>query len=178
MLSAMPAGAAVINTALGAPAGPYNLGNPIGNIVPNKVNGFVVTRTVPNTYNFTFSVSPGLYDLHSQLSAFVNLKVGNVCCTLTAEPISYTLWFGVPSGPNSMLGTSSLGTTAALNLSNIAGGNYFMQINASNLVYPEEVVRGLIELSAVPEPATWGMMTLGVGMLGLAARRRRSLATA
>ncbi len=177
-MASAPVSAAVITTALSAPAGPYNLGNPIGIIAPTNVNGFKVTRNTPNTYNFTFTVSPGLYNLHTQVASFANVKVASVCCTLTAEPVSYTLWFGVPSGPNSLLGTSSLGTTGVLNLSNIGGGNYFMQIDASNLAMPEEVVRGLIQLSAVPEPATWGMMTLGVGMLGLAARRRRSLAAA
>jgi hypothetical protein len=36
---------------------------------------------------------------------------------------------------------------------------------------------GGISASAVPEPATWGMMILGVGMAGAALRRRRAGST-
>jgi hypothetical protein len=37
---------------------------------------------------------------------------------------------------------------------------------------------GIFSAGFVPEPATWAMMIVGFGMLGLAARRRRSLAHA
>jgi hypothetical protein len=178
MFAAATAQAAVVNTAFSAPAGPYNLGNPTGIIAANRPNGFYVDRNTPNTYNFTFAVTPGIYNLHTELSALAQVKVANLCCVLTAEPISYTLWFGLPSGPNSLLGTSSLGTTAVLDLAGIAGGNYFMQINAANLANKEEMVSGEVLLSAVPEPAEWALMLTGVGLLGLAARRRRSLGLA
>ena len=39
-------------------------------------------------------------------------------------------------------------------------------------------VQGAAGTAAVPEPATWGMMLLGFGLVGAAARRRRTLAVA
>lgn len=177
LVATAPAQAAVINVALSAPPGPYNLGNPLGTIVANKPLGYAVNRNTPNTYNFTFTINSVIANLHTEMGAFGKPKVNNVCCAVTNEVIQYTLWFGLP-GSGSLIGSSSSGTTAVLDLANVAAGNYFMQIGPADLARNEEFVIGGIELTAVPEPATWAMMILGVGMLGLAARRRRSLVAA
>jgi hypothetical protein len=44
---------------------------------------------------------------------------------------------------------------------------------------PTAFLDGVSLTAAVPEPATWGMMIIGLGAMGVAARRRRQvLATA
>ena len=165
MLACAPAQAATINLALTSPAGPYSLANPTGFIPMTTIIGLPTRNT--NQYNFTFTVSPGAYNLHTFMTApvivsgpFVNLQ--------------YSLFSGVP-GSGLLLGTSTLGLTPVIDVAHISGGSYFLHVQAPGLVRFEEQVAGGIALSnAVPEPAIWATMTLGFGMLGLAARRRRA----
>ena len=172
MLASAPAQAATINTALTAPAGPYNLGNPVGNIPATtlgafpSMSGFFVHNHTPNTYNFTFSVTGGAVNLSTTMSAF-----GPVLGPLA---IQYFLYSGTP-GSGTLLATSALGLSPTANVSNIGAGNYFLQLQPAGITSPkgEEWVNGQISLS-VPEPATWAMMILGFGLLGVAARRRRT----
>ncbi len=63
-----------------------------------------------------------------------------------------TLFSGSPSNP-----TFSLGT---FNLTSIVSGNSTLTISRA--------------VGAVPEPATWAMMLIGFGAIGMATRRRRS----
>ena len=59
----------------------------------------------------------------------------------------------------------------------IAGGQYEFSFTGSN---PNNsgVANGNVTVSAVPEPATWAMMLIGFGGLGLAMRSRRRPALA
>jgi len=52
-----------------------------------------------------------------------------------------------------------------------AGEAYF---NIHNRNFPAGEIRG--QIGAVPEPATWGMLIAGFGLVGAAARRRSALA--
>lgn len=176
-LAAPAANAATITTQLVAPAGPYNLGNPVGNIPSQtlakypSLRGFYIdeTKNKNNKYNFVFTISPGTYDLHTTMSAFAPV--------LGPLPVQYRLLKGVPGQlGNLLLGVSPLALNPSIDVDDVTGGNYFMQLLPSGVSSPkkEEWVNGQIELT-VPEPATWGMMILGVGMLGLAARRRRAV---
>jgi hypothetical protein len=68
-------------------------------------------------------------------------------------------------------GGTAAGAESAL-LSAIGSGRAYLNIHTT--AFPGGEIRGF--LVAVPEPATWAMMLLGFGAIGLAFRRRRSLA--
>jgi len=69
-------------------------------------------------------------------------------------------------------GTASGAATALL-----AGMNQgWAYTNIHNSTWPGGEIRG--QLAAVPEPATWALMMVGVGLAGAALRRRRSRAFA
>jgi len=170
MLAAAPAHAATVNLALGGPAGPYNLSNPTGIIVPNFLHGYGLIKT--KTYNFTFSVSPGAYTLLADMT-----KYGASTVMGGPQPVAFYLYSGTPTGVHSLLGFSGSALNATFT-TNITGGNYYMQLRPVDIAGPDQLVRGGITLSAIPEPATWGLMITGFGLLGLAARRRRELGSA
>jgi uncharacterized protein len=57
-------------------------------------------------------------------------------------------------------------------------GFYFDILNPNiafvNVQHPTDGIDRLIQLTAVPEPATWGMLISGFAMIGGALRRRRT----
>ena len=143
---------------------PFSLpGNPSG-VIP--ANTFAVGT---NTYDFTFTTIGGTYNTLMQMQAS---KVANGA----PQGLSFELFKGLP-GSGVAVAPSGGSATAATLLTSIAAGNYYLELNTTSA--PNELVTGGITLlSAVPEPATWGSMILGFGLLGLAARRRRGLSVA
>lgn len=104
--------------------------------------------------------------------------------TVVAEPISFNLFSGAPgsvaslaaaSNPN-FLGASddSKPTSPVLGVS-LADGSYYVQIAPSQVAVSGEASSGSLVESA-PEPASWSLMLLGVGVLGGALRRDRRAA--
>ena len=81
--------------------------------------------------------------------------------------------------PTYIAGTNwgSSGTSIAATLQkNLPVGNYFLQVDTISV--KGELISGAIEVFAVPEPAAWTLMLVGVGGLGYALRSRRKLAKA
>ena len=59
----------------------------------------------------------------------------------------------------------------------LESGNAYFNIHTSN--FPGGEIRGQIGAAGVPEPASWGLMIGGFGVVGGALRsRRRTVATA
>jgi hypothetical protein len=67
-------------------------------------------------------------------------------------------------------GTPASAETALL--SAISSGRAYLNIHTSTFGGGE--IRGFL-VAVVPEPASWAMMLLGFGAIGVVARRRRSL---
>lgn len=80
--------------------------------------------------------------------------------------------FATDGGVDVLLGTASYDPAAGpVRITGTFGG-----ITATNFRFDSTSSNGgprVLEIEAVPEPATWGMMILGFGMMGLGLRARR-----
>ena len=57
---------------------------------------------------------------------------------------------------------------------NLAVGNYYLQVSGTMVSATSGSFGGAVMLPPVPEPATYGMMLAGLGLVGFMARRRDS----
>ena len=142
-------------------AGPFFLpGNPSG-VIPAGT-----FATGSNTYDFTFTTVGNTYNTLMQMQTS---KLGNGA----PQALTFELFQGLPGSGSPVAGSGGTPTAATL-LDALKPGNYYLELVTTSA--PKELVTGGITLlSAVPEPATWGSMILGFGLLGMAARRRRGL---
>jgi hypothetical protein len=61
-----------------------------------------------------------------------------------------------------------------LTTDNLAVGNYYVQVSGTMVSATSGSFGGAVMLAPVPEPATYGLMLAGLGLLGFMARRRDS----
>jgi hypothetical protein len=75
--------------------------------------------------------------------------------------------------------SSGLGWTTAIGTGNLWGnspGSYSLYEFDGNSYYI--ATTGTLSTNAVPEPATWALLMIGFGMVGVAARRRKAIVAA
>ena len=162
------------------------------NASPGTGYGTVVIDTVANTMtlNVTFSGLTGTTSashIHC-CTAVAGASTAGVATTtpsfsgfplgVTSGTFSNTLDLLAASSYNPAYVTANGGTTASAEAALVAGitsGKAYWNIHSST--FPGGEIRGF--LTAVPEPATWAMLIVGFGMVGLGMRRRRqAIATA
>lgn len=154
VIGASSASAAVIITAF--TSGPFSVSNPLGTIPATKM-------TTGNTYDYTFTFAMALGTGSSVQLLAQKLSHGSSI----PQPIQYSLYSGTP-GSGVFQSQSSLDFAPTIAFSP-AVGNYYVQVDY--IALSGEVAGGAIT-SVVPEPASWGMMLVGFGALGIALRRR------
>jgi hypothetical protein len=152
VISSCPVSAATIVTAFAN--GPFSRKHPVG-VLPDT------TLNTGNTYDFTFTLqNPGNL-------AFTQLSAQSVIGgSSTPQLIKYGLWSGTPGG-GIFEGQSSLGFQPRIAFSPTAGDYYLKVIT---IAADNEVVSGTLS-AAAPEPASWAMMLVGFGALGVVLRR-------
>jgi hypothetical protein len=157
-----PAHAVTIVKSFTAPPGPYNLGNPTGTLAAIQVSKV-------NTYDFTFTTT-GKFDVLLQAQA-------SKVAAFDPQLLAFTLYRGTPGSGVFVANSGPLQLGPAIDLI-LNAGAYYLELKPTDIVRNEELVSGALTVSAVPEPASWAMMIGGLGLLGLAARRRRALQSA
>ncbi len=140
-----------------------------GNTGATSVFGKTIAAGSTFTDNFTFTLSSG-----TGLSTFSNFQVSSDASSALLGLNLTNFWLTGPiSSPGSQIqtGISDLWKLPTLTLIN---GNYTIHVSGNTLSKPAGslALTGKI-VSAVPEPATYGMLGLGLGMVGLMARRQR-----
>ena len=141
--------------------GPFDTSNDIGTIV-NTTDGAGLAP-----YQFAFSLN-GDQTFTLQLQA--------VDGSNTAQDIGYEVF---TSGGSQVFTTGGQVPSSTVNQLSLKGGNYYVQVSASDIASKGEDFYGtLVIVPGAPEPATWSLMILGVGGMGAALRTRRRKAVA
>jgi len=124
-----------------------------------------------NMLTFTNDIA-GIYNL-SVLTQYAAGGMADV--TFDTLTISGDL---IPGGYMSFVGPTSNGTSDTWALSNIMLGAGTYTINLAGHSDSDGAYQGTVKFNlaaaGVPEPATWGLMLLGFGLMGSSMRRRRA----
>lgn len=143
----------------GDTAGLYLIANGAGNA--STVWQQTITVNPLSRYNFSAFAANSCCNANQAPPNFSMLDfqvdTGNGFTTVGSFTLSGVgVWIG--SGGTFSAGAGTSATVRIINTNTVAGGNDF----------------GIddISVSAVPEPATWGLMLIGFGMAGTALRRR------
>jgi hypothetical protein len=152
--------------------GPFSGLNPIGTLP-------ATTLKAGNTYDFTFDlVAPIDGESSTQAEAQLLAKLSS-----TSELIQYQVYEGTPTTAlpeaGTLLATSVKGFSPTV-FGDWGVGEYYVNILPSEISKNGEVTSGSFITTPVPEPVTWAMLLLGVGMAGSGLRlaHRRSVAAA
>ncbi len=134
------------------------------------------TRWITPTTNAADGVNSGVYSTTFDLTGY-SLLGASISGVFAADDAATVFLNGVQiSGTN--VGGFTFTTPFSANSGFVAGINTlsFAVLNSGG--GPSGVNVSVSGVAFVPEPATWGLMIAGFGMVGYAARRRRTAVTA
>jgi len=133
------------------------------------------TLATGDTVFGSYNVGAGLFSdkVNFSLASGANLEgsVGNLELTLGSKVIENI------SNLNVALYNSSgtqLGSGTDVTLSGLQpAGNYYAVISGTGTGTKGGIYAGAFSVSAVPEPSTWGMLLMGLGLVGFTMSRRK-----
>lgn len=134
--------------------------HPSSHIFLHESGGFT------DTINFVIP-NPALGTSASPL--YLNLN-GTLVTNISS--LSYSVYGGTSAVPGSLVG-SYWGNNTSYSVPVSLAGAYHIIVTGSVAGTDAQGAYGLALVSAVPEPQTYAMMLLGIGMIGYAARRRQ-----
>ena len=144
------------------------------------VTGSSMSWTGPTTTGANTNIGysdTGLANPFTEWLTFTNDVAGyyNITATTAASSVNFTsIVLTGPGGPYDLVKQFDNGIGehwGFAELLTLGVGTYTLTLNGTNS--QTGGLGGDIDITAVPEPATWGMMLLGFGAAGYAMRRRR-----
>jgi len=137
----------------------------------SQTGGFSATvvgtgpTTFSDTFNFTLA-APG--SANATITTILLNGLNNLNFTVGQVLLDGLIPFNVVTGG------SSAPDTATLTATNIGAGAHTIVVNGSIAAGSTGgSYAGVLNVAPVPEPATWAMMILGMGMVGMGLRMRR-----
>ena len=147
----------IVNPILGGPFSPPP-GSDLGTILAIRLDKL-------DTYDFTFTIA-GAGEVLSQIQASV------VGPPAVSEPIEFDLYSGAPGGGTYVTTTSYVvGPSLSAPLT---PGSYYLEVLPAYIAVNDELLTGGLAVVALPEPAAWTLMLIGVGGVGGIMRVNRS----
>lgn len=173
--------------ALGLPASSLNFGNSFsvsGSTVSSfGGNTFATTDTFYDTYTFTVPTA-GFSSFTASLELGNFLAISNLSSRLySGTPVAAgTVFGGNPAliKPWSANETNTAGVAAGSGLFNmisvptLAAGTYTLEVRGQVAGTAGGAYAGVINVAAVPEPSSYLMLGLGLGLMALRIRRQQS----
>lgn len=120
--------------------------------------------------HFTFSVSGSV---PSNFDAIVSSISRTAATGLDITGLTLFTGTGTQVATGSALHSGAIDVWT-LTSNNLAVGNYYVQVSGRMVSATSGSFGGAVMLAPVPEPATYGMMLAGLGLVGFMARRRGS----
>lgn len=119
--------------------------------------------------HFTFSVS----GVAANFDAIVSSMSRTAATGLDITGLTLFTGTGTSVATGSSLHSGAIDVWT-LTTDNLAVGSYYLQVNGKMVSATSGSFGGAVMLAPVPEPATYGLMLAGLGLLGFMARRRDS----
>jgi hypothetical protein len=129
-----------------------------------KFSGSLVGKTFLDTYLLSFSAVSDLDAVVTSIASGTKLDL---------DITSFSLYSGTKLIASSDVAATGKLDLQTLSFTNLAGGAYSLQVGGTVLGSSGGSYGGNINVSPVPEPATWGMIAGSLAAFGLLSRRRK-----
>jgi hypothetical protein len=121
---------------------------------------------------FVFNVAGAPHDLDAIVSSVSRSAAGGM------DIFAFSLFADSGALISAGSGSSGIQDVWTISADNLAAGGYYLMVSGSMLADTGASFGGAVMLNPVPEPATYGMLLAGLGVLGLWARRRAPVSRA
>ena len=173
--SALALGSTAANAALTVGTNGATNGTPTSIVTNASLLEFDTTNASAGSYSSFFQFNNDIYTAGVFSATASTVPIAGTTVSLLQLFTGGSVVGGVYSGGTLVPGGSASGSSNSLTLSaNLTPGTNYTFVYSGNLVNSGNISgNAALGMAAVPEPATWGLMLLGFGGMGMMLRRRR-----